>query len=644
MARPGRQLAMLCTVLLLAAAAALADTRVALVVGNSEYAAVGRLENPENDALDISVALEGLGFEVHTGRNLTKADMRETTRDFATAAARADVVLFYYAGHAFQVDGRNYLLPTDAALSTVSDIPAETLAIDEVLRAMEASPGVKLIFLDACRDNPFGQALGDAPGVEDGLARTGTDANFLFAYATQPDNVAYDGTGRNSFFTEAMLHHLYTPGQDISELMISVRRDVLAATGGRQIPWENSSLTRQFIFDDSPATVSEEALFYQVATGARDAGLLRLYLETYPQGAHAEEALAFLDTGLSTRALELPDASGEQEERFWALARRSRLRPLLEVYLERYPEGAHHAEAQRLIALLPPLESASDGALCERLATHPRDATAGNPGVPFARLQQNAVAAIRACSAAAIQSPELSHYVALLARATAASGDLARAIDLYLSAAERGDLRAMVSLAQLKETGTGMAQDIPDAMRLYERAAEGGSQDAMINLAITLFEGKLLPQDAERAIALLKRAAAEGAPKAAFNLGVLAQDGALGDPAEALDYFRRAARDGEAQGYLAAAILLDEGRGVARDPKAAADALLRGAAEDDGTVLTQLTRNSADWTRETLSAVQARLAEAGVYASAIDGLPGPNFTAALTRWRNGGFDAALLAH
>ncbi|WP_370158449.1 tetratricopeptide repeat protein, partial [Salipiger bermudensis] len=257
---------------------------------------------------------------------------------------------------------------------------------------------------------------------------------------------------------------------------------------------------------------------------------------------------------------------------------------------------------------------------------------------------QNAVAAIRACSAAAIQSPELSHYVALLARATAASGDLARAIDLYLSAAERGDLRAMVSLAQLKENGTGMAQDIPGAMRLYERAAEGGSQDAMINLAITLFEGKLLPQDADRAIALLKRAAAEGAPKAAFNLGVLAQDGALGDPAEALDYFRRAARDGEAQGYLAAAILLDEGRGVARDPSAAADALLRGVAEDDGTVLTQLTRNSADWTRETLSAVQARLAQAGFYASAIDGLPGPNFTAALTKWRNGGFDAALLAN
>lgn len=618
---------------------AIAETRMALVIGNSEYEKIAALENPRNDALDISVALEGLGFDVMLEIDATQDRFNDLIVEFGDRAQTADVVLLYYAGHGFQVDGRNYLVPTDAEIASAADLTDQTLRLDQLLRAMERSQGVKLVFLDACRDNPFGEV--DDPRLGTGLARVGTEANFLFSYATQPDNVAYDGTGRNSFFTEAMLHHIYTPGQDIAQTMIGVRRDVLAATGGKQIPWENSSLTRSFQFNTSPRTISEESMLYQIAVDERDPDLLNLYVERYPGGAHAQDALAFLDTGTQTRSIE---ARGEADraQRLWELARRSRMRPLLELYLSRYPDAQNKSEAQRLLRNIPRPEDATPGKICERLATHPRDATAENRGVAFSRLQQNALSAIQACSAAAVQQPELPHYVALLARATAASGDLERAVVLYRDAAERGDLRALVSLAQLTERGTAVPQDLSKALALYERAAAGGSHDAMINLAISLLQGQGVEADPARGIAFLKQAAAEGSAKATFNLGVLAQDG-LGDgPEAALGYFIRAAQNGEAEGYRAAAILLDEGRGTQRDPSQAAVMLLRGAAEDRGDVVRQLTSETNQWSPQTIRAVQGLLKEAGYYAAAVDGLPGRNFTAALEKWRNGGFKASVL--
>ncbi|MEM7318185.1 MAG: caspase family protein [Pseudomonadota bacterium] len=624
-------------------ALAAAEKRVALILGNSDYQFVGGLDNPINDASDLAIALEGLGFDVFLGTDLNKDEMLTLAESYAATAFDSDVSLFFYAGHGFQVGGRNYLVPVDAQISSVEDITTATVPMDDIMTRMERSSGLKIVMLDACRDNPFGD---DGQGASQaGLARIGSAADFMVVYATQPDNVAYDGTGRNSFFTESLLNHIYTPGQDISDLMISVRKDVLAATGGRQIPWDNSSLTRQFRFDNSPVTASEETLLWQVAANAKDPQLMQLYMDRYPQGSHVADVVAFMDTtgtdGTQTRTLNVGDED-EQAERLWKLARRSRMRPLLEFYLEQYPDGAHAAEAQRLIQSIPRAEDSSPGGICERLATHPRDRTAAIPGVPFSQLRLNALTAIQACGAAAAQSPDLPHYVALLARATIAAGDIDRAVTLYNQAAERGDLRAMVSLAQLYDSGTGVPQDSGRALELYQRAADGGSLDAMINLAVTLFEGSAVPKDDARALSLLQRAASEGSAKATFNLGVLAQDGMAGTPEDALGYFRKAAQEGEHQGYLAAAILLDEGRGIPRDPPAAADMLLRGAAEDEGVVIEQLTQSSESWNRDTMSEVQKRLKDAGYYTSTVDGLPGPNFTSALNQWRNGGFAADVL--
>lgn len=613
------------------------ESRLALVVGNSAYEHVGELINPTNDALDISVALEGLGFDVIVGMDLSLEQMRDVVVDFGARAKTADVVLFYYAGHGFQVSGENYLVSVDSKLSGIGDLQSQTTPMNAVLTAMENSPGLKLVFLDACRDNPFGAEL---PGGKEGIARAGTAEDFLFAYATQPDNVAYDGIRRNSFFTEALLSHIYAPGQTIAELLISVRRDVLSATGGRQIPWENSSLTRQFSFDQGPPAGSQETLLWQVAASEQSLDLMQLYIDRYPEGAHRNDVLAFIETGQG-RTLDPVDA-GDAEERLWNLARRSRMRPLLQYYLERFPDGTNHVEAERLLALIPDVEDYSAGRICERLATHPRDATASQAGVSFEALRGNAVPAMRACAAAAAQSPDLPHYTALFARATAAAGDINRAVTLYQTAAARGDLRAMVSLAQLTETGNGLPADPAAALELYERAAANGSADAMINLAVIILERDRGPDGIDRAVSLLSRAAGFGSAKATFNLGVLAQDGLFDPPEDALGYFQQAAKDGEVQGYRAAAILLDEGRTVTKDPAYAADMILRAVASDNGLMLDELTNRTGQWSRDTIGAVQGRLAEAGHYTAAIDGYAGPRFTEALTIWRNGGFKPEVL--
>ncbi len=619
------------------------ERRIAMIIGNSDYELVTPLDNPGNDATDISVALEGLGFEVFLGLNLTAQEMAGLTNSFAKAIETADVSLFYYAGHGFQVGGQNYLVPTDAQIQKASDIADQTIKLNDILTRMEAAPGSKFIFLDACRNNPFEETLSE---VEEGLAQIGNAADFMISFATQPDNVAYDGTGRNSFFTEALLNHIYTPGLDISDLMISVRKDVLAATGGRQIPWENSSLTRQFRFDPRPDTMSAETLLWQVAANAADPQLMELYAERYPQGAHVQDVLAFLDPSVSDGVAMsrdyTPQERDAQEERLWQLARRSRLRPVVQFYIDNYPEGEHAADARRLIATLPAEGEGGAGRLCERLATHPRDATASTAGVPFATLQENVFSAIQACQAAIAANPKLPHYTALLARATIAAGDTEEAIRLYREAATRGDLRAMISLGLLTEAGRGVPASTTEALRLYEKAAELGSPDGKINLAVALFEGQGIEKDAARAVQLLKEAADLGSAIATYNLGVLARDGAAGKTSDALGYFKRAIKAGEPRAYVASAILLDEGRITDRNPDAAANMLLRGAAEDAGQSIRQLTKTTSDWSRDTIIAVQERLKAAGYYTSAIDGRSGPNFVAALETWRNGGFAPDVL--
>ena len=276
----------------LAAPTARAESRFALVIGNGAYRNVPALINPPNDARDIAAALKSLGFNVTLKLDVDLAAMQRAVDEFALESAGADVSLFYYAGHGFQLSGRNYLIPVGAQLRQVGDVASRTVALDPVLAELGKGKGSHLVFLDACRNNPLANA-GVGPAA--GLARVGKLPGFFITFATQPDNVAFDGSGRNSPFATALLGRLSTPGADISSMMIAVRNDVFAETGGQQIPTDESLLIRQFYFVSS--TAAEETIetqLWRLAGKERDRNLLQAYLDHYPDGPHAADVRSLL--------------------------------------------------------------------------------------------------------------------------------------------------------------------------------------------------------------------------------------------------------------------------------------------------------------------------------------------------------------
>jgi uncharacterized caspase-like protein len=245
------------TIAALTGPALAAPDRVALVIGNSAYKNAAMLPNPSNDAAAIAQALRKIGFEVVEGRDLPKRAMEEKIIEFSRKLDRASLALFFYAGHGLQIGGRNYLLPIDAALERPGDLSFETIDLSQVLGQMEAEKRVNLVFLDACRDNPFAKSLARSMGtrsatVGQGLASVQSAVGTMIAYATQPDNVALDGAGPNSPFTTALLKYIGTPGLEVRAMMTRVRADVLAATNQKQVPWDHSSLIGEVVLAPLP--------------------------------------------------------------------------------------------------------------------------------------------------------------------------------------------------------------------------------------------------------------------------------------------------------------------------------------------------------------------------------------------------------
>ena len=616
----------------LGAGAAHAESRVALVIGNGAYKQVPALDNPPNDARDVAQALTFLGFKVTLLIDADRARFEKEVEEFGRVAKASDVSMFYYGGHGLQMAARNYLLPVDASIHKAADIQANTVPLNAILDAQTGGPGIHLVFLDACRNDPTGGNV-SAPG----LAKAGSAAGFLIAYATQPDNVALDGAGRNSPFAKALLHHMATPGVDISKMLIEVRNDVLSETGSSQTTWDGSSLTRQFYFlGDQNERASQEALLWRQAAREKDAELLAYYLDKYPKGPHAEDVRALLPSPKAVASPEPKAPSLPDDPDLWTLALSSRDRTLARIYRTRYPSGAYAQQAGELLASLEAAEAAATdpAGVCEKLATHPHDATASAPGVEFPELFAHAAQAVEACGNAVRARPENPHFLALLARATFAAGRQTEAVALYRKAADAGDARAMVSLATLMENGDHVAKNLPAAYALYEKAAAKDNPDAAINLGFVLFNGIGIRKDVPRALGLFRKAADLGSATATFNLAKLVSDGVGGEkPAEALGLFMKAADLGYAGAYRAAAIMLDLGKIVPRDVDGAADQILQCVRTDYGECLAELTARTQVWSPDTVRALESRLRAAGYYGGPLNGKSGPELLPALQQWR-----------
>ncbi len=288
---------------------------VALVIGNAKYAHAGELANPKNDADDVATAFEAIGYRVIKGIDLDKREMERTIGEFARALQNADAGVLFYAGHGIQVEGRNYLVPVDARLEDATGVDFELVQLATVQRVMERSVKTNVIFLDACRNNPLARNLARAMGTRSagavgrGLASTEAGVGTLISFSTQPGNVALDGTGRNSPYSGALAKNIVGAQSDLSDVLINVRRDVMAATERRQVPWEHSALTDRFYFKPRPA----DAVASAIASAAT------------------------------------PDFALQAEMAFWTAVRDSGQVALLESYLSRYPQGRFAAHARKSI-------------------------------------------------------------------------------------------------------------------------------------------------------------------------------------------------------------------------------------------------------------------------------------------------------
>ena len=336
--------------LLFSGEAALADKRVAFVVGNGAYKNVLQLPNPPMDAKIMASTLRNVGFDVVEGYNLTRDKMTEKLLDFGHKAEGADIAVFYYAGHGIAMGGTNYLLPVDADLKTEADVKlGDTINVDTTLDETMRDAKVKLVFLDACRDNPFaakmrGIKLSRGLTVDSGLAAMNTGQGTLIAFATSPGQAALDGDkGTNSPFTRALVANITQPGVEIQQAMTRVRAQVDDETAKHQMPWGHTDLTGSVYLNpvsapadsakidstkaDVPTSTTTVAApasdmeleFWRSVKDSNKIEELNAYVTNYPNGAFKPLALARIaklqtgDASNPTRNLSADSAGNDDQ-------------------------------------------------------------------------------------------------------------------------------------------------------------------------------------------------------------------------------------------------------------------------------------------------------------------------------------------
>ena len=288
---------------------ALAEKRVALVIGNSAYQNVPQLTNPANDGAVMTTTFKNAGFDVvDYRRDLTARETRRALRDFADAARDADIAVVYYAGHGMEVEGSNYLIPIDARLERDTDVYDETLSLDRILVAVEPAKKLRMVILDACRDNPFTRTMQRTVATRSlgrGLAKVEpTSPNTLIAYSAKAGSTAQDGDGTNSPFTLALSRHIATPGLDVRKAFGFVRDEVLKSTSNRQEPFVYGSLGGEDVplVPGVPRVVTQMPVAppvnaqadtrrdYELAMQIGNKGALNAFLAQYPDGFYASLA------------------------------------------------------------------------------------------------------------------------------------------------------------------------------------------------------------------------------------------------------------------------------------------------------------------------------------------------------------------
>jgi tetratricopeptide (TPR) repeat protein len=480
------------------------ERRVALVIGNSAYRYAPKLENPKNDAADLSNALRTLGFEVIEGKDLDRKGMEDSISQFTDKIKTAKLAAFFYAGHGLQIDSENYLVPIDGRIERVADLNTNAVSLRYVLAQLEKDKRVNLLFLDACRDNPLLNSINLSLETRTatsgkGLAQMKAAIDTLVVYATQPDNVALDGSGRNSPFTTALLKHMQTPNIEISGLMKRVRSDVAAATKEAQVPWDHSSLRTDVVLAKTagPAPVAVSSLADSLS---RDN--VTVFNESEAIAAECDRAAADpfdVNKPASVRGVHRNVISRDALQLCAKAVVNDEKNPRMNYQLGRalYAAG-DYAKARVLF------QAAATTGYPQAITELGRMSFFGH-----GTAQSYTTAREQFEKAAALGDPSAIKNIGFMYHmGRGVKANIQQAIAYYKKAPDHPTV--MNNMAVLYEKGIGVPADLPKAVRMYEQAVLGGDESAMSNLAELYERGAGVPKDLEKARTLYRMAATLG--------------------------------------------------------------------------------------------------------------------------------------
>jgi uncharacterized caspase-like protein len=361
---------------------AFADKRVALVIGNSTYRKVPRLSNPANDARAVGEIFRAAGFDLVDIRyDLDAQGFRRAIRDFSLVVQDADAAVVFYAGHGIELGGNNYLLPIDAKLAWDVDVEDETVSLDRVLKIIEPAKRLRLVILDACRDNPFAASMKRTVATRSigvGLAKVEpTTSDTLIAFAAKAGSMAEDGSGPHSPFTSALLRHLAVPGLDVRFVFGRVRDEVWKSTGYRQEPSIYGSLGGDIISivpaqpEPLRARVpAPDAVAWDFLKDSSDATALKQFVKRFPASAFRAQAEERMTSLLAANSA--PAMGPSADEMAWDLVKGTKDAAQLRRFVEQFPNSPQRLDAEQRIAALT-VEAAQEAKRMPSAEVDPRE-------------------------------------------------------------------------------------------------------------------------------------------------------------------------------------------------------------------------------------------------------------------------------
>ncbi|MBL4787245.1 MAG: caspase family protein [Cohaesibacteraceae bacterium] len=525
-----------------------AANRVALVIGNSNYEFALALRNPVNDARLMTETLEKTGFQVTTLLDANRDQMKKALLNYSRTLRKTGASgLFYYAGHAVEMQGRNFLAPIEMDLQDASEIEILAIDVNAFVSTMEGvADQVNIVILDACRNNPFKELADATRGFgNDGLARVVAPKGTFIAFSTAPGRRAKDGDGANSPYTTALANAMVQNGLTIEQVFKKTRADVQIATDQFQTPWENSSIIGEFYFSGKPNIASEagDRAFWKAVGASQNPGLIQSYLDEFPGGLFVSDANRELN--------------------------RLAARPVAKLALKTKPNAKN-----RQIAVVSKPKSKIVGKSkdiireCDLAAAHPAngDNPAYAPGVQFGDIDPTSALVI--CDAAMLKSPNELRIKYQLARINYKAKSYENALTHYRSAANAGYAPAQDGLAHMYFYGDGIKQDQEQGVSWFRKAANANYAPAQYKLGLAIRAGKGVAKNHAEGNSWIRKAADLGFSSAQRFMGRahhIYTPGFSRDLKQAVSWYRKSADQGEIYAQNRLGFMYEKGLGVETD-------------------------------------------------------------------------------